>query len=243
MILRACLLTTPNYLLYPLCGAILLACSIQLSAQGESPVVIKDRDFVLTDSQAAAGIDGRLKISLKVDKDGSVKDADIIAGPIWPCGKNPKVELDNFKTDAKKNAMEFKFAPALKDGKPTKSTVVLTVIVGNAFKASIKNEKAVNSQYNSSNTINESSLNGRAIKLPKPVWPIGGSWVRGAVSVDVIIDTTGNILAAGVLSGPFEFQDVSREAACAAKFEPTLVNGIPVYVSGTITYAFTPKYR
>lgn len=207
-------------------------------AQFGNPEIVRSNDFVLTESQAAAGIDGRLKISLDVDDKGNVKKAEIIAGPIWPCKQTPHTELDEFRSAAIKNARTFKFIPPNKNGKPTKSTIILTVTVGNAYKASLETKDVKNPEYLDANIVN-----GRAISLPKPVWPSGANRAGGYVSVDIIIDKEGNVESAGTLLGPNDLHKTSREAACKAKFSPTLLNGKPVVVTGRITYNFVPNLR
>lgn len=205
-------------------------------AQYGRPEIVSSNDFVMTELQSAAGIDGRLKISLDVDDKGNVKNAEIIAGPIWPCKHLPKTELNEFKLAALKNARTFKFIPPQKNGKPTKSTVILTVTVGKAYKASLETKDVKDSDY-----IDVDVINGRAVSLPRPAgWPVGNR-TGGSVSVDVLVDKGGSVESAGVISGPKDFHELSRDAACRAKFSPTLINGKPVMVTGRITYNFLPR--
>jgi protein TonB len=56
----------------------------------------------------------------------------------------------------------------------------------------------------------------------------------------VLIDTDGTIFSAQPLSGHPFLQVASRNAACGAKFLPTLLSGEPVRVSGIITYNYVP---
>ncbi|MEO7506910.1 MAG: tetratricopeptide repeat protein [Pyrinomonadaceae bacterium] len=79
-------------------------------------------------------------------------------------------------------------------------------------------------------------LNGKAIKLAKPSYPRVGA--RGFVVVTVTIDETGKVIEAKGECGIRGFFSASEEAARRSKFTPTLLNGIPVRVSGTILYNF-----
>lgn len=209
-------------------------------AQEGRPTILKESEFILTDAQAAAGIDGRIKISLDVDEKGDVKDAEIIAGPIYPCDKTPKAELETFKDLAVKNAKTFRFMPATRNFKPVKSNIILTVIVGNAYKATLEGREVDPTKLKKSDYIDGDVINGRALSLPRPSWPVGGGNVQSQVVVDVLIGLDGKIVAAGTISGSPVFHKSARGAACDARFSPTLVSGRPVFVSGRIVYNFVP---
>lgn len=83
-------------------------------------------------------------------------------------------------------------------------------------------------------------LNGKAIKKPQPRYPPDAKSVRaqGTVTVQIVIDESGNVASAQALSGPVLLRGASEEAARKAKFEPTAVCGKPVKVTGVITYGF-----
>jgi TonB family protein len=83
-------------------------------------------------------------------------------------------------------------------------------------------------------------LNGKAISLPQPVYPMIARAVRvsGMVVVLVTIDEEGNVISASVVSGHPLLQAAALDAARRAKFPPTKLSGQPVKVTGTITYNF-----
>ena len=83
-------------------------------------------------------------------------------------------------------------------------------------------------------------LNGIAISLPSPVYPEPAKRMRqsGTVSVEVVIDETGKVIAAQATSGPSTLRDAALQAALKARFSPTKLSGQPVKVSGTINYKF-----
>lgn len=85
-------------------------------------------------------------------------------------------------------------------------------------------------------------LNGKAISLSKPYYPAeaGKKRVGGAVSVQVLIDETGNVISACAVSGARELHRSSEWAALQAKFTPTNLQGKSVKVSGIITYNYVP---
>ncbi len=85
-------------------------------------------------------------------------------------------------------------------------------------------------------------VNDRAIELPAPKYPATGTRVRvaGEVQVKVLIDETGKVISAEAVFGPELLRASAVEAATRARFKPTLVAGVPVKVSGIITYDIKP---
>jgi periplasmic protein TonB len=85
-------------------------------------------------------------------------------------------------------------------------------------------------------------LNGKATSLPKPPYPPAARAVRaaGAVSVQVLIDESGNVVSASAVSGHPLLRAAAVQAARSARFSPTQLSGQPVKVSGVITYNFVP---
>ena len=86
-------------------------------------------------------------------------------------------------------------------------------------------------------------LNGRAISLPKPVYPpiAKAAHVSGTVMVQVTVDENGNVIAAHAVSGHPLLQGSAVAAARQAKFSPTKLSGQPVKVSGVIIYNFVAQ--
>lgn len=87
-------------------------------------------------------------------------------------------------------------------------------------------------------------LNGKAVSLPKPPYPAAARAVgaSGGVSVQVLIDTEGNVASATAVSGHPLLRAAAVEAARNAKFSPTMLMGQPVKVSGIITYNFVGPF-
>ena len=84
------------------------------------------------------------------------------------------------------------------------------------------------------------SLNGKAIKLPKPIYPeiAKQSKITGTVVVAVDIDESGKVASAKAISGPKALQPASVDAARGARFAPSIVDGKPAKFSGTLSYTF-----
>ncbi|MGI8896895.1 MAG: tetratricopeptide repeat protein [Pyrinomonadaceae bacterium] len=83
-------------------------------------------------------------------------------------------------------------------------------------------------------------LNGMAIVLPKPTYPEEARRARasGLVTVKVVIDETGKVMRACGLSGHALLIRESEIAAYRARFTPTMLSGMPVKVTGIITYNY-----
>jgi TonB family protein len=109
--------------------------------------------------------------------------------------------------------------------------------------------------------INGGILNGKAMSLPKPVYPeqAKADKLEGIVRIEVVIDESGEVISAEPASGLIDVYrpggsgmlekepanaadpmliDAGLEAAKKAKFSPTLLNGIGVKVKGTLVYRF-----
>jgi Ca-activated chloride channel family protein len=89
--------------------------------------------------------------------------------------------------------------------------------------------------------LNVGQLNARALSLPKPVYPDMARRMRlsGAVVVLVSIDESGKVISARAETGHMTLRAAAVAAAQLARFEPTLVSGQPVPVSGFIVYNFS----
>ncbi len=83
-------------------------------------------------------------------------------------------------------------------------------------------------------------LNGKALSLPKPIYPAAArnSGAFGKVVVEVTIDEQGKIIEARAVSGHPFLQQAAVQAARLARFTPALLSGEPVKIKGTINYVF-----
>ena len=92
-------------------------------------------------------------------------------------------------------------------------------------------------------TISGGVVNGKASNLVKPPYPPAAKAVRasGAVNVQVTIDEKGNVISASAVSGHPLLRAAAVQAARSSKFNPTMLSGTPVRVTGIIVYNFTPE--
>lgn len=174
-----------------------------------------------------AKVEGAVKVEIIIDESGSIESAAAVNET--PEDASPEVAdaWAALRSAAEAAAMESKFSPTLLSGVPVK---VRGVIVYNF----------VASAAPASKSINGGILNGRASELPKADYPAAALAVKasGVVVVNVLIDEGGNIIQASAVSGHPLLRSSAVAAAQKAKFEPTMLNGQPVKVSGSLTYAF-----
>ncbi len=83
-------------------------------------------------------------------------------------------------------------------------------------------------------------LVSKAISLPQPPYPPIARQIRaqGPVSVQILVDEQGKVISAQAMSGNPTLLSAAKEAAMRARFTPTVLNGTPVKVQGTIIYNF-----
>jgi len=83
-------------------------------------------------------------------------------------------------------------------------------------------------------------LNGKAISLPRPVYPAAArnAGASGKVVVEVTINEEGKVIEARAVSGHPMLPQAAVQAARLAKFSPAMLSGQPVKVTGTISYTF-----
>lgn len=86
-------------------------------------------------------------------------------------------------------------------------------------------------------------LNGKAVYRYNPEYPAMARINReqGAVIVQVLVDETGRVVEARSVGGSPDaaLRQAAESAARRWRFTPTLLSGVPVKVSGTITFNFT----
>jgi TonB family protein len=83
-------------------------------------------------------------------------------------------------------------------------------------------------------------LQGKAIERRTPPYPQIPKLMKlqDTVSVEVIISPEGQVESARAVSGHPLFRKAAEDAARGWRFEPTLLNKVPVRVTGVITFVF-----
>lgn len=84
----------------------------------------------------------------------------------------------------------------------------------------------------------------KAVAKPAPFYPpdAKAAHAEGTVAVSVLIDESGMVVWAQAISGHPLLRQPAMDAACYARFAPTLVVGPPLRASGVLTFDFVLKY-
>lgn len=95
----------------------------------------------------------------------------------------------------------------------------------------------------SEKTVSGGVVNGKAIKLARPFYPIEarGKRAGGTVNVQVVIDEEGKVISASAVSGHPLLKPAAETAAKESLFSPTVLSGRKVKVKGVIVYNFTAQ--
>ena len=98
-------------------------------------------------------------------------------------------------------------------------------------------------QFVTTETVRQTSLQGMAVHVAKPLNPPGSFLLkpqitRGKVLVEVLVNECGRVVESRAVSGPSELHSVSIGAAQQWRFTPTVVQGERRKALGTIEFVF-----
>ncbi len=196
-------------------------------------------DFELSPEAKAAGIDGKLIVSLTVGKDGRASNLRIYGAPMWPCGKNPKDEVvENVRKAVKQHLLSAKFEPATKNGEPKSSDVQITFLLSEMFtKANdFKQIEEGLKKGISPPLVEIKDIHLRATTLPKQLMGTRNSPSYRLTEMQILVDENGDVISAGGLrSGQAELRE-ARKLVCEAKFKPLILNQKAVKMTGIVMY-------
>jgi TonB family protein len=91
--------------------------------------------------------------------------------------------------------------------------------------------------------VSAGAIDRKALKKPLPLYPslAGVAHASGDVLVEILVDETGNVIAANALSGHPLLRQAAMQAAYEAEFAPIVLSGQAVTVYGTLSYNFAPR--
>jgi len=133
------------------------------------------------------------------------------------------------------------------EAKPTTTHVLVSALDGTIVKADKEDRRretfSLTRQPGESRVINGGMLNGKAIEMPVPEYPTiaRAAHASGAVTVEIMIDENGAVVAAHAVSGHPLLQAAAANAAWQASFTPTRLSGEPVRVTGVLIYNFVAQ--
>ncbi|HEX5707818.1 MAG TPA: VWA domain-containing protein [Pyrinomonadaceae bacterium] len=127
-----------------------------------------------------------------------------------------------------------------KPAAPTRPLSVVSEPVRERTDATPQKSAPTKASASSQAPVSGGILNGRAVSLPKPVYPSSAKSVgaKGTVTVEILIDEQGKVVRARAVSGHPLLQQAAVAAARQARFSPAMLSGQPVQVAGTLNYNF-----
>ncbi len=92
-------------------------------------------------------------------------------------------------------------------------------------------------------TVEIGQLNGLAIKLASPIYPLTAQNmnIQGKVTVQVALDEEGRVVSAKAVNGHQFLRSAAEDAVRKSKFKPNLVSSQAVKTTGFIVYNFVGK--
>ncbi len=226
---------------------LILSVMFAVSGLGQStppdsdPVIVSAPDFRISTEDEAWGIDGTVKVAVEVGKSGKVEQASVYVGPGWPCSENLEKRVDAVMRDIENAVREYKFSPAISNGKPVSARIGLAIKIGKSARDEAKTitDPAAAAKPK---LVSGGVVNGKTTSLAAPEYPAAARATRasGTVNVQVLIGEDGKVISAQAISGLPVLQFAARDAACRSKFSPTTLAGQPVKVSGVVVYNFVP---
>ena len=89
-------------------------------------------------------------------------------------------------------------------------------------------------------TLTSSIISSKTLEKPAPPYPAiaKAANVQGTVAVQIVVDERGKVISAKATSGHPLLLNAAVQAAYRASFTPTVLGGLPVKVTGSITYNF-----
>lgn len=163
----------------------------------EAPEFIVAFDIDYPEKAIKNGVEGTLRASFVIAKDGSTKDIVIEKG--LPHGVDEAV---------KAGIQKLRFKPAMREGEPVEAKMFINYIVSAVYEHNNKRVKKP-----------------KLIEKPDPVYPpeLLAEKRKGTVEVRAIFFADGKLEIVGVSSTmPREFDQAAVEAAKKIKFEPAI---------------------
>jgi len=220
----------------------------QLSFYGNQPTVVSLPVPAYPIGAKSAGVGGAVSVRVAIDSNGIVGVLGDATGPYPVCDAINTPPVAALRKSATAAALKARFEPgAVFDGR-----LVYTFAapeeprsLGNESRGVILGEASPTKSTCAGcgqevKMVSGGVLNGKALALPSPTYPPAAKAVRasGAVAIQVLIGEDGLVYSAQGVTGHPLLRRASEVAACGSKFMPTLLEGMPVKVSGIITYNY-----
>lgn len=180
------------------------------------------------------GIGGIITVPIEVNKMGNVVSVKEPLGPypVCPTVKDPSIVLLRAAATSAAKASTFEQNVGEASVLPRSAVILYEFFPKTRFAAN----KLVGM------VVSGEALEGTAMSIPKPSYPVAARAVKagGPVDVRVLIEEDGTVHSAQAIKGHPLLRAAAESAACKATFTPTLLSDHPVKVSGIVVYNFVP---
>ena len=173
-----------------------------------------------------------VRVLVDIDTEGKVKAA-LAHWPLVPCSNLVDPVVTEIRKVALAAAKAAVFEPVKKDGKAVEERLSIGYRLRPLKLPYSEEERRV---------VSIGVANGRATSVRKPEYPEAArsAGLSGAITVQVLIDETGNVVSAGAISGHPQFAASGMKAACTARFSPMTLRNEPARMLGFLTFNFVP---
>ncbi len=162
-----------------------------------------------------------VRVDLKVDKEGRVQKA-TAQGPRFPCSNLEDPTAEAIAEAAVLAARSTIFEPIVWNEHIIEvDRLIISYRLRPPGMLSAEREQRVIGFGDGT------SANSKALSLPQPEYPkyTGSEDPRGGLLLGILVDESGQVLSAGMISGLSEFAYAGRKAACSARFPANLIQG------------------
>ncbi|MEO5859090.1 MAG: TonB family protein [Pyrinomonadaceae bacterium] len=213
---------------------ILSLIAVITSAQN-APQPLSNPDPVYPREAGELGYGSTVKVAIKVDKKGEVKVLQAF-GPNAPCANLDDGRIKKIRKAVTDAASHVTFVPFVKDGKPSEFEMTISY----SFDAAGKPARTNDITGAKGRIVDAGILQGRVKFLARPDYPPSARANRlsGAIPISVLVDVDGKVIGASALGGHPNLRDSAVDAACRSTFEPIQLSGVPIQVTGVITFTF-----
>lgn len=173
--------------------------------------------------------DGKLSLLFITKFNGPMGEVEIKSNESWELSNDGKTLKRIVITESPRGTQTTEYIFTKGEAKPTAEAANNNTASG---------EKPAGPKF-----LDTGVVNGKAVNLVKPVYPVEAKekGIGGPVKVKVIIDEQGSVMSAQAIDGDNLLRKACEDAAKASKFNPTNLGGNPVKVRGVIIYNFTPS--
>lgn len=222
---------------------LLLATVVGIGQRGEYIARLRQTPpLTIPEEAKRSGLGGEITVWVNLDADGNVVSVESATGPSPICRNVTRPDVVALRQAATEAAKLAKFEPVAEDGKRRlASGVVRFQVPAGKSEMSDGDEKILD--LGQLGTPRPESLRLNVIRLlPKPAYPPAAIAVRaaGPVSVRILVDDSGAVFSSEAVTGHPLLRASATQAACEAKFHPTVLDGKPMKMTGIITYNFVP---